>query len=124
MSEGVYLHLFHGRKDPDEQMDDWGLEGPVIGPLNYVHVTYMATVRVGIRRSLVERFFPSEHQRMLDFVAKHPTTSSYVDPDRIEDVWLGTHEDMIKHEGVYYGDFSIGGSELLAQDFNAGAICG
>jgi len=28
-----YLKLFHGRKTPDEQLHDWGSEGPVIGPV-------------------------------------------------------------------------------------------
>jgi hypothetical protein len=36
----LYLHLYHGRKDPDENLEDWGSEGPVIGPLAYVHTTY------------------------------------------------------------------------------------
>lgn len=31
-----YLHLFHGRKDPNQQMDDWGEDGPYIGPLHAV----------------------------------------------------------------------------------------
>src|SRR3546814_15310909 len=29
----LYLHLYHGRKDPDESLEDWGSDGPVIGPL-------------------------------------------------------------------------------------------
>jgi hypothetical protein len=27
----MYLRLYHGRKDPDETMDDWGTDGPMIG---------------------------------------------------------------------------------------------
>ncbi|WP_127128010.1 hypothetical protein [Pseudoflavitalea rhizosphaerae] len=30
----LYLHLFHGRFDPSQEMDDWGFDGPVIGPVN------------------------------------------------------------------------------------------
>jgi hypothetical protein len=122
----VYLHLFHGRKTPDENLDDWGSDGPVIGPLRYVHITYMATVRLGIQRKLVEKFFPAEHQKMVEFVAKTPSgfTSCYTDPEAIEDIFLPFAEDLIEHDGVYYGDFSIGGSELQAVDFNAGAVLG
>lgn len=36
----VYLYLFHGRATPDEDVEDWGCEGPAIGPLDYVHTTY------------------------------------------------------------------------------------
>jgi hypothetical protein len=42
----VYLHLFHGRKSPDEQLDDWGEDGPVLGPLKYVHTTYARDLKV------------------------------------------------------------------------------
>lgn len=35
----VFLNLFHGRKHPDEQLDDWGSHGPIIGPVN-VSMTY------------------------------------------------------------------------------------
>lgn len=30
----MYLRLFHGRTDPNQQMDDWGSDGPLIGPVN------------------------------------------------------------------------------------------
>ena len=36
----LYLELFHGRKNPDLDMDDWGGEGPILGPLQYFHITY------------------------------------------------------------------------------------
>lgn len=29
----LYIALFHGRNAPDDELDDWGLEGPVIGPI-------------------------------------------------------------------------------------------
>jgi hypothetical protein len=32
----VYLELYHGRHSPDENLDDWGFEGPVLGPFPYV----------------------------------------------------------------------------------------
>lgn len=29
-----YLRLFHGRKSPDEKMNGWGEDGPIIGPVS------------------------------------------------------------------------------------------
>jgi hypothetical protein len=43
----VYLQLYHGRQDPKEQLDDWGFEGPILGPFPFVHMTYMTTISVG-----------------------------------------------------------------------------
>jgi hypothetical protein len=43
----VYLRLFHGRKTPDHTLDDWGTDGPVLGPLPYVHVTYCTEIKIG-----------------------------------------------------------------------------
>lgn len=40
--EGVfYLHLYHGRKDPEAEMDGWGEDGPWIGPIiGHISWTY------------------------------------------------------------------------------------
>ncbi|NOT32991.1 MAG: hypothetical protein HOP12_02350 [Candidatus Eisenbacteria bacterium] len=43
----VALQLFHGRKDPTEDMDDWGEKGPVF-LVDYVHVTYRSDLKLGI----------------------------------------------------------------------------
>lgn len=43
----VYLHLFHGRDSIDDQLSDWGDNGPVLGPLPYVHVTYHSEIKIG-----------------------------------------------------------------------------
>lgn len=34
------LKLFHGRKDPNEEMNDWGEEGPTLEGVKYAHTTY------------------------------------------------------------------------------------
>ena len=36
----MYLRLFHGRTDPQQDMDDWGSDGPVLGPYKFAHRTY------------------------------------------------------------------------------------
>ena len=34
------LRLFHGRRRPEEDLTDWGDDGPILGPLESVHLTY------------------------------------------------------------------------------------
>ncbi len=36
----MYLSLFHGRADPEQQMEDWGEDGPTFGPYDNIQVTY------------------------------------------------------------------------------------
>ena len=43
-SPGLYLHLFHGRSNPDDKLEAWGTVGPHIGPLHCVRTTYADTV--------------------------------------------------------------------------------
>ena len=43
----VYLELFNGRHHPEEELDDWGFDGPVLGPLPFVQITYKSYVRLG-----------------------------------------------------------------------------
>lgn len=35
-----YLRLFHGRTNPGQDMEDWGPDGPYIGPFSAVTWTY------------------------------------------------------------------------------------
>ncbi|AQT68720.1 hypothetical protein STSP2_01892 [Anaerohalosphaera lusitana] len=42
----VFIKMFHGRKDPAQQMDDWGLDGPVLGPYQNIHVTYTSYIKL------------------------------------------------------------------------------
>lgn len=43
----VALELFHGRRDPDENLECWGSQGPVF-LVDYVHVTYLCDMKLGI----------------------------------------------------------------------------
>lgn len=70
----VYLKLFHGRDTLTEELEDWGYDGPVIGPVPYVHTTYASDVKF--------------HLDGLDHM-------------------LPIIEGLVKHEGKFYGDFSI-----------------
>ena len=73
----VYIKLLHGRHDPNEDMQDWGFHGPVLGPFEAVHFTYRDHIRC-ITNSATE--------------------------DELE---LGFTDDMLTYEGKYYGDFEI-----------------
>jgi hypothetical protein len=42
----LYLRLYHGRNDPNQEMDEWGFEGPTFGPLSAVVLTYLTTIRI------------------------------------------------------------------------------
>ena len=43
----LYIRLFHGRTDLNQDMDDWGSDGPVFGPYEFVHITYSTHVKLG-----------------------------------------------------------------------------
>ena len=83
---GTYIELLHGRKDPEEHMEDWGFNGPIIGPVSWVHMTYMSHLRF--------RFNSTKAAR----------ENGFNDPD---DHDLNIVDDMIELDGNYYGDFSI-----------------
>jgi len=83
---GLYLGLLHGRETVDQLMEGWGTNGPVIGPLNYVHTTYGSEVKVE---------FVDDADRLLYF------------GDAPQDV-LEVHADgMIVYGGKYYGDWTV-----------------
>ena len=43
----LYIRLFHGRTDPAQQMDDWGTDGPILGPYIFCHTTYGCHLKMG-----------------------------------------------------------------------------
>lgn len=46
MSTQFKLYMFHGRVNPDEQLEDWGFEGPTLDGIIGFHNTYLTTYRV------------------------------------------------------------------------------
>lgn len=57
----LYLELFHGRRSPgrrspDGALDDWGAEGPLFGPLTWVHTTYASHVKLGYGHEMEDLF--------------------------------------------------------------------
>ena len=61
----VYIRLFHGRNSVDEILEDWGFDGPTLGPFPYVHTTYAWDIKWadtnGLQHvTLVDEMFPWE----------------------------------------------------------------
>jgi hypothetical protein len=46
MSDQLSLKLFHGRNSPDDVLDDWGFDGPCLGPFEFLAFTY-GSLRLG-----------------------------------------------------------------------------
>jgi len=83
---GLYLKLLHGRCPSDEEVEDWGEEGPWIGPLNWFHCSYLSTFGLG--------FAGGE-----EYCAP-PDKSSLPAP-------MYFAEDMIYYENMFYGDWEV-----------------
>lgn len=47
----MYLHLYHGRKDSNQDMDDWGTDGSQFKITSFV-CTYMSHVRVTTEKEI------------------------------------------------------------------------
>ena len=98
-AQALFLRLYHGRRAPSEQLDDWGSEGPIIGPLAYVHTTYMSDVKFAAAPTVMDRFFPAV---MADWRAR-----GLSNVDGLLCDWQFTFVgDLIEYDGVYYGDWT------------------
>lgn len=73
-SNNFYIRLFHGRGTPEETLDNWGFEGPLIGPVG-ISWTY-GSIKVH-------------------------------DPGWDDFCFLPVHEDLVRYQGKFYGDFDI-----------------
>ncbi len=81
----LYIELFHGRKSPDEQLEDWGTQGPVLGPFDYVHMVYLTHIQ-----------------------AQYSQSDKVLDMDDLKIV-----SDLILYKGVYYGDCTIHSADAV-----------
>jgi hypothetical protein len=82
---GLYLGLFHGRHGPREEMEDWGFDGPMIGPLKWFHTTYACTLRIAFERG----------EDAMRYFGTHQTEQ-----------FLTLDGDLLVFEGKYYGDWT------------------
>lgn len=82
---GLYLGLMHGRTQPRQRMDNWGFDGPAIGPLRWCHTTYAFDIKIK---------FVNTADAALYFDANF-------------DGSLPMQDDMVVYEGNYYGDWTV-----------------
>lgn len=92
---GLYLHLYHGRETLVEDMDDWGFEGPHIGPLvGGVSMTYGLEINIVLEPEDYQKFFGalSPHFGRQDDAVHHS---------------LRIKEGCVAYNGMYYNNFNI-----------------
>jgi hypothetical protein len=99
LKPGLYLGLFHGfpEQETREEVDDWGEQGPVIGPLKYFQVTYTTHQRM-------EFIEPGDLSPYWDAMKRsgwelYGSGDPYVEP-----AWS---EDCIIFDGMEYGDWTL-----------------
>jgi len=83
---GMYLKLFHGRTPCDLEMDDWGEDGPWIGPIEWIHFTYQTSFRIG---------FLGDNEYWSGSANQLPPSPLYF------------YKDCIYYDGLHYGDWEI-----------------
>lgn len=107
----VYLHLFHGRDDPDQEMDDWGFRGPTLGPFLYVQTTYMCDVKFAMEREAFKEAFPEIYREWAD--RGYSNVQGYFDV-ATGVFWIDHHfhinKDLLEYKGKFYGDWSVSSS--------------
>lgn len=75
--ERLYIHFYNGRDQKNKDTDDWGYDGPVIGPFSSIQATYR------------------------DHIKCHAINL----PCFVDFFW--NDNDMIDIDGVEHGDFEI-----------------
>lgn len=83
---GMYLKLLHGRTAIDETMNDWGPDGPWIGPLRWFHCSYLNWISMG-------------------FVDGQEFVSSCSADNLPAPIYFLA--EMIYFDGMYYGDWEL-----------------
>jgi hypothetical protein len=83
---GMYLGLFHGREKVNEVMQDWGFDGPCLGPLNYFHTTYASTLQIEFENPADAHRFTGSYNRQCE---------------------LQLSGDLLRYDGKYFGDWTV-----------------
>lgn len=86
------LFLYHGRDTPDEELQDWGFDGPELFGISFYIVTYFTHIRFGFKdRESFER-------------AKELTGWEVWDDLQL---LMKTHNDLVEANGKFYGDWCL-----------------
>ena len=107
----IYIQLFHGHHTADEQLEDWGFEGPLLGPFPWYHITYGCDVKLGDDPIIVggeEIEFPvHDSNGFIPFLGAFYGDMSIVDGDSIL-----KNEDSIKRLQDTKEAFKITGNDF------------
>lgn len=100
LEPGLWLALFHGRNERDKQLNDWGFNGPVIGPLKYAHTTYGEHLKMEfVSADAHDRYFPREPSSWSRGMEEVQTWSEHGE--------LYVSEGLIEYQGKFYGDWTL-----------------
>lgn len=130
LKPGLYLALFHGRDNVDDQPEDWGFNGPMIGPIEYAHTTYGGEIKIKFEtHEDWVKYFPNEKpvigirfaagflysrsaapslswvRANLEEAKKHPAIGEILyDTEAVIEVTGG---ELVCFEGKFYGDWTV-----------------
>jgi len=90
-AQSLRLLILHGRKSPDENLDDWGPDGPTVYGIDAIHWTY----------GNANVFFESEEAAE---IAQRLTGWETFDEKALS---MRFHGDLLVVNGMYYGDWEI-----------------
>lgn len=91
MSNGKLL-LSHGRLNPDESLNDWGFQGPMLEGVSFLVVTYNIHYRIG--------FVDTEARSR----AQELTGWEEWDDNQL---LMQFHDDMVKTKQGFFGDWEV-----------------
>lgn len=129
LRSGLYLGLFHGRDDADAILNNWGYNGPMLGPLRYVHTTYATEINfafeqasdwsaafpdespiAGYRLNPAWRDLPGYRAPSLEALRRNPTLEAHPAVSRVlhqTEGWLCIKDGLVIHNGRFYGDWTV-----------------
>lgn len=91
----VRLHLYHGRHDPDMEMDNWGEDGPQLAG-EWLKVTYMGEVTLG-----------DISPETLALVRDHDPDMLYHDGANGWCIDMRVEGGCLRFGSVFYGDWDV-----------------
>lgn len=126
---GLYLRLFHGRDDADATLHDWGHNGPMFGPLRYVHATYASEIKFafedaadwalafpeespicGYRRNSAWCDLPGNSAPSIGALRRNQALRHHPAIDAIlyqTHGWLHIKDGLVLYRGRHYGDWTV-----------------
>jgi hypothetical protein len=93
--DGMYLALFHGRDSEFEDMNGWGYNGPLIGPLRYVHTTYDSNIKLAFS------------QQEGPLVAFEKARMYGIEHGSEDEIIFRAKDGLLPFGGKFYGDWTV-----------------